>query len=66
MGNSHPSLFPYEPAPYRRRGTLIVTAGKRRPVPQACADVIGRPRSWPDEPAGFATNPGRTANRDNP
>ena len=34
MGNSHPSLFPYEPLPCADRD-LIVTAGNDAPVPQA-------------------------------
>ena len=34
MGNSHPSLFPYEPLPCAD-GDLIITAGNNAPVPQA-------------------------------
>ena len=61
MGNSHPSLFPYEPLP-TGDGELIVTAGQRHPVPQAVRGDRGA-RSWPQDPR-FATNQGRTANRD--
>ena len=60
MGNSHPSLFPYEPLP-TGDGELIVTAGNDAQFRKLC-DVIGAPE-LPDDPR-FATNPGRTANRD--
>jgi crotonobetainyl-CoA:carnitine CoA-transferase CaiB-like acyl-CoA transferase len=60
MGNSHPSLFPYEPLP-TGDGDLIVTAGNDAQFRKLC-DVIGAPE-LPDDPR-FATNPGRTANRD--
>jgi crotonobetainyl-CoA:carnitine CoA-transferase CaiB-like acyl-CoA transferase len=60
MGNSHPSLFPYEPLP-TGDGELIVTAGNDAQFRKLC-DVIGAPE-LPDDPM-FATNPGRTANRD--
>jgi len=60
MGNSHPSLFPYEPLP-TGEGDLIVTAGNDAQFRKLC-DVIGAPE-LPDDPM-FATNPGRTANRD--
>ena len=60
MGNSHPSLFPYEPLP-TGDGDLIVTAGNDAQFRKLC-DVIGAPE-LPDDPQ-FATNPGRTANRD--
>ena len=60
MGNSHPSLFPYEPLP-TGEGDLIVTAGNDAQFRKLC-DVIGAPE-LPDDPM-FATNPDRTANRD--
>jgi crotonobetainyl-CoA:carnitine CoA-transferase CaiB-like acyl-CoA transferase len=60
MGNSHPSLFPYEPLP-TGDGELIVTAGNDTQFRKLC-EVIGAPE-LPDDPR-FATNPGRTANRD--
>jgi crotonobetainyl-CoA:carnitine CoA-transferase CaiB-like acyl-CoA transferase len=60
MGNSHPSLFPYEPLP-TGDGELIVTAGNNAQFRRLC-DVIGAPE-LPDDPR-FADNPGRTANRD--
>jgi crotonobetainyl-CoA:carnitine CoA-transferase CaiB-like acyl-CoA transferase len=59
MGNSHPSLFPYEPLP-TGDGELIVTAGNDTQFRKLC-DVIGAPE-LPDDPR-FASNPGRTANR---
>jgi crotonobetainyl-CoA:carnitine CoA-transferase CaiB-like acyl-CoA transferase len=60
MGNSHPSLFPYEPLP-TGDGDLVVTAGNDAQFRKLC-DAIGAPE-LPDDPR-FATNPGRTANRD--
>jgi crotonobetainyl-CoA:carnitine CoA-transferase CaiB-like acyl-CoA transferase len=60
MGNSHPSLFPYEPLP-TADGDLIVTAGNDAQFRKLC-EVLGAPR-LADDPL-FATNPGRTANRD--
>ena len=60
MGNSHPSLFPYEPLP-TGDGELIVTAGNDTQFRKLC-DVIGAPE-LPSDPR-FSTNPGRTANRD--
>jgi crotonobetainyl-CoA:carnitine CoA-transferase CaiB-like acyl-CoA transferase len=59
MGNSHPSLFPYEPLP-TGDGDLIVTAGNDAQFRKLC-QVIGAPE-LPDDPR-FSTNPGRTANR---
>jgi len=59
MGNSHPSLFPYEPLP-TGEGDLIVTAGNDAQFRKLC-EVIGAPE-LPDDPR-FANNPGRTANR---
>jgi crotonobetainyl-CoA:carnitine CoA-transferase CaiB-like acyl-CoA transferase len=60
MGNSHPSLFPYEPLP-TGDGDLIVTAGNDAQFRKLC-DVIGAPE-LPDDPR-FSSNPGRTSNRD--
>jgi crotonobetainyl-CoA:carnitine CoA-transferase CaiB-like acyl-CoA transferase len=60
MGNSHPSLFPYEPLPCAD-GELIVTAGNDGQFRKLC-DVLGVPE-LPDDPR-FARNEGRTANRD--
>jgi crotonobetainyl-CoA:carnitine CoA-transferase CaiB-like acyl-CoA transferase len=60
MGNSHPSLFPYEPLP-TGDGELIVTAGNDAQFRRLC-DAIGAPE-LPEDPR-FATNPGRTANRE--
>src|SRR5690242_11283423 len=59
MGNSHPSLTPYEPLP-TADGELIVTAGNDRQF-RRLSEVIGAPR-LADDPR-FATNEGRTANR---
>jgi crotonobetainyl-CoA:carnitine CoA-transferase CaiB-like acyl-CoA transferase len=60
MGNSHPSLFPYEPLP-TRDGDLIVTSGNNAQFRKLC-EVLGVPE-LADDPR-FATNPDRTANRD--
>src|SRR5580698_8834805 len=47
MGNSHPSLFPYEPLPCAD-GELIVTAGNDAQFRKLC-DAIGAPE-LPDDP----------------
>jgi crotonobetainyl-CoA:carnitine CoA-transferase CaiB-like acyl-CoA transferase len=60
MGNSHPSLFPYEPLPCAD-GELIVTAGNDGQFRKLC-EVLGLPE-LPDDPR-FARNEGRTANRE--
>jgi crotonobetainyl-CoA:carnitine CoA-transferase CaiB-like acyl-CoA transferase len=60
MGNSHPSLFPYEPLPCSD-GELIITAGNDGQFQKLC-DVLGLPE-LPDDPR-FARNEDRTANRD--
>jgi crotonobetainyl-CoA:carnitine CoA-transferase CaiB-like acyl-CoA transferase len=60
MGNSHPSLFPYEPMPCADRD-LIVTAGNDGQFRKLC-QVLGLPE-LPDDPR-FARNQDRTANRD--
>ena len=59
MGNSHPSLTPYEPLPAADKD-LIVTAGNDTQFRRLC-EVIGAPE-LADDPR-FATNEGRTANR---
>jgi crotonobetainyl-CoA:carnitine CoA-transferase CaiB-like acyl-CoA transferase len=60
MGNSHPSLFPYEPLPCAD-GDLIITAGNDGQFRRLC-EVLGAP-DLPDDPR-FAHNQDRTANRD--
>jgi crotonobetainyl-CoA:carnitine CoA-transferase CaiB-like acyl-CoA transferase len=60
MGNSHPSLFPYEPLPCSD-GELIVTAGNDQQF-RKLVDVLGVPE-LADDPR-FASNPDRTARRD--
>ena len=60
MGNSHPSLFPYEPLP-TADGDLIITAGNDVQFRKLC-EVLGVPELAGD--GRFATNSGRTANRD--
>ncbi|MGY1671711.1 CaiB/BaiF CoA transferase family protein [Geodermatophilus sp. SYSU D00710] len=60
MGNSHPSLFPYEPLPCAD-GELIVTAGNDGQFRRLC-EVLGVP-GLVDDPR-FARNEDRTANRD--
>src|SRR5215469_6813994 len=60
MGNSHPSLFPYEPLPTADRD-MIITAGNDAQFRKLC-EVIGAP-DLPEDPL-YSTNPGRTANRD--
>ncbi len=60
MGNSHPSLFPYEPLPCAD-GDLIVTAGNDGQF-RRLVDVLGVPELADD--ARFAHNEDRTANRD--
>jgi crotonobetainyl-CoA:carnitine CoA-transferase CaiB-like acyl-CoA transferase len=59
MGNSHPSLFPYEPLP-TADGELIVTAGNDAQFRKLC-EVLGAPE-LADDPR-FSRNDGRTANR---
>src|SRR4051794_16661210 len=60
MGNSHPSLFPYEPLPCAD-GDLIITAGNDGQFRKLC-EVLGL-SELPDDPR-FARNQDRTANRD--
>jgi crotonobetainyl-CoA:carnitine CoA-transferase CaiB-like acyl-CoA transferase len=60
MGNSHPSLFPYEPLP-TADGDLIITAGNDGQFRRLC-QVLGVPELV-DDPR-FAHNQDRTANRD--
>jgi crotonobetainyl-CoA:carnitine CoA-transferase CaiB-like acyl-CoA transferase len=60
MGNSHPSLFPYEPLP-TADGDLIVTAGNDGQFARLCG-ALGVPELV-DDPR-FAHNQDRTANRE--
>jgi crotonobetainyl-CoA:carnitine CoA-transferase CaiB-like acyl-CoA transferase len=60
MGNSHPSLFPYEPLP-TADGELVIAAGNDGQFRRLCA-ALGVP-GLADDPR-FATNKGRTANRE--
>ncbi|WP_027861899.1 CaiB/BaiF CoA-transferase family protein [Marmoricola sp. URHB0036] len=60
MGNSHPSLFPYEPLPCAD-GDLIITAGNNGQF-RKLVTVLGVPE-LADDPR-FARNEDRTANRE--
>ena len=60
MGNSHPSLFPYEPLP-TGDGELIVTAGNDAQFRKLC-EVLGAGQ-LADDPR-FARTGARTANRE--
>ena len=60
MGNSHPSLFPYEPLPCAD-GELIITAGNDGQFRRLC-EVLGLPELVEDP--RFRRNEDRTANRD--
>ncbi|MGY1691534.1 CaiB/BaiF CoA transferase family protein [Geodermatophilus sp. SYSU D01105] len=60
MGNSHPSLFPYEPLPCAD-GDLIITAGNSGQF-RKLVEVLGVPE-LADDPR-FLRNEDRTANRD--
>jgi crotonobetainyl-CoA:carnitine CoA-transferase CaiB-like acyl-CoA transferase len=60
MGNSHPSLFPYEPLPCAD-GDLIITAGNSGQF-RRLVEVLGVPE-LADDPR-FLRNEDRTANRD--
>jgi crotonobetainyl-CoA:carnitine CoA-transferase CaiB-like acyl-CoA transferase len=60
MGNSHPSLFPYEPLPCAD-GELIITAGNDGQF-RKLTEVLGVPELAGDR--RFARNEDRTANRD--
>lgn len=60
MGNSHPSLFPYEPLPCAD-GDLIVTAGNNGQF-RRLVEVLGVPE-LADDPR-FRGNEDRTAHRD--
>ena len=60
MGNSHPSLFPYEPLPCAD-GELIITAGNDGQFRKLC-EVLDLP-DLPDDPR-FLHNEDRTAHRD--
>jgi crotonobetainyl-CoA:carnitine CoA-transferase CaiB-like acyl-CoA transferase len=60
MGNSHPSLFPYEPL-MCADGELVVTAGNNAQF-RKLVEVLGVPE-LADDPR-FSRNEDRTANRD--
>ncbi len=60
MGNSHPSLFPYEPLPCSD-GDLIVTAGNNGQF-RRLVEVLGVPELADDK--RFRNNEDRTAHRD--
>jgi crotonobetainyl-CoA:carnitine CoA-transferase CaiB-like acyl-CoA transferase len=60
MGNSHPSLFPYEPLPCAD-GELIITAGNSGQF-RKLVDALGVP-GLADDPR-FSRNEDRTANRE--
>ena len=60
MGNSHPSLFPYEPLPCAD-GELIIVAGNDLQF-RKLAQALGVPE-LPDDPR-FSRNEDRTANRE--
>jgi crotonobetainyl-CoA:carnitine CoA-transferase CaiB-like acyl-CoA transferase len=60
MGNSHPSLFPYEPLP-TGSGDMIITAGNDTQFRKLC-EVLGAPGLADD--ARFAKTGDRTANRE--
>jgi crotonobetainyl-CoA:carnitine CoA-transferase CaiB-like acyl-CoA transferase len=59
MGNSHPSLFPYEPLP-TADGEIVIAAGNDTQFRRLC-EVLGAPE-LADDPR-FARNTQRTANR---
>ena len=60
MGNSHPSLFPYEPLPCSD-GELIITAGNNAQF-RKLVECLGAPE-LADDPR-FSRNEARTAHRD--
>ncbi len=60
MGNSHPSVYPYEPLP-TADGELIVTVGNDAQFRKLC-ELLGAPE-LADDPR-FEHNGGRTANRE--
>jgi crotonobetainyl-CoA:carnitine CoA-transferase CaiB-like acyl-CoA transferase len=60
MGNSHPSLFPYDALP-TADGEMIITAGNDRQFRRLC-EALGIPE-LADDPR-FASNADRTANRE--
>jgi crotonobetainyl-CoA:carnitine CoA-transferase CaiB-like acyl-CoA transferase len=60
MGNSHPSLFPYEPLPCAD-GELIITAGNNNQF-RRLTEVLGVPELAEDP--RFDRNEKRTANRE--
>ncbi|HEY5990702.1 MAG TPA: CoA transferase, partial [Streptosporangiaceae bacterium] len=60
MGNSHPSLFPYDPLP-TGDGDLIIASGNDAQFRKLC-EVLGAPELAEDP--RFATNGGRTEHRE--
>ena len=60
MGNSHPSVYPYEPLPTADRDVIVAAANDAQ-FRRLC-EVLGVPGLADD--ARFATNEARTANRD--
>jgi crotonobetainyl-CoA:carnitine CoA-transferase CaiB-like acyl-CoA transferase len=60
MGNSHPSVYPYEPLPTADRDVIVAAANDAQ-FRRLC-EVLGMP-GLADDPR-FATNEARTANRD--
>jgi crotonobetainyl-CoA:carnitine CoA-transferase CaiB-like acyl-CoA transferase len=60
MGNSHPSLFPYDPLP-TGDGDLIIASGNDAQFRKLC-EVLGAPELAGDP--RFASNSGRTSHRD--
>ncbi len=60
MGNSHPSVYPYEPFP-TADGDLIIAIGNDAQFGRLC-EILGAPH-LAEDPL-FATNPARTGNRE--
>ena len=60
MGNSHPSVYPYEPLPTADRDVIVAAANDAQF--RKLAEVLGTP-GLADDPR-FATNEARTANRE--
>ena len=60
MGNSHPSVYPYEPMP-TADGDLVIAVGNDAQFRRLC-ETLGAPHLAED--ALFATNPARTRNRE--
>jgi crotonobetainyl-CoA:carnitine CoA-transferase CaiB-like acyl-CoA transferase len=60
MGNSHPSVYPYEPFP-TADGDLVIAVGNDAQFRRLC-EILGTP-DLGEDPL-FATNPARTGNRE--